>query len=30
MDIKDLKSAWETYSSQEMDKHRLGKDSIYK
>jgi hypothetical protein len=28
MDIKDLKSAWETYSSQEMDKHRLGKESI--
>jgi len=29
MDIKDLKSAWETYSSQEMDKHRLGKESIH-
>ena len=28
MDIKDLKSAWETYSSQEIDKHRLGKESI--
>ncbi len=28
MDLKDLKSAWDTYSSQEMDKHRLGKDSI--
>lgn len=29
MDIKDLKSAWNTYSSQEMDKHRLGKESIH-
>jgi len=28
MDIKDLKSAWDRYSSQEMDKHRLGKESI--
>ena len=28
MDIKDLKSAWNTYSSQEVDKHRLGRDSI--
>jgi hypothetical protein len=28
MDIKDLKSAWDTYSSQEMNKHRLGKESI--
>jgi len=28
MDIKDLKSAWNTYSSQEVDKHRLEKDSI--
>lgn len=28
MDISDLKSAWDKYSSQEMDKHRLGKDSI--
>jgi hypothetical protein len=28
MDLKDLKSAWDTYSSQEVDKHRLGKDSI--
>jgi len=28
MDIKDLKSAWNTYSSQEVDKHRLGKESI--
>lgn len=29
MDIKDLKSAWDIYSSQEMDKHRLGKESIH-
>jgi hypothetical protein len=29
MDIKDLKSAWATYSSQEVDKHRLGKETIY-
>ncbi|BBE18852.1 hypothetical protein AQPE_3022 [Aquipluma nitroreducens] len=29
MDIKDLKSAWDMYSSQEMDKHRLGKESIH-
>jgi hypothetical protein len=29
MELKDLKSAWDTYSSQEMDKHRLGKDSIH-
>jgi hypothetical protein len=28
MDLKDLKSAWNTYSSQEVDKHRLGKDTI--
>ena len=28
MDLKDLKSAWDTYSSQEMDKHHLGKESI--
>jgi hypothetical protein len=28
MDIKDLKAAWDTYSSQEMNKHRLGKESI--
>src|SRR5665647_440368 len=28
MDIKDLKSAWDTYSSQEVDKHRLGKETI--
>lgn len=28
MEFKDLKSAWNTYSSQEMDKHRLGRESI--
>lgn len=28
MDLKDLKSAWETYSSQEVNKHRLEKDTI--
>lgn len=28
MDLKDLKSAWDTYSSQEMDKHRLETDTI--
>jgi hypothetical protein len=28
MDLNDLKSAWETYSSQEMNKHRLDKDTI--
>jgi hypothetical protein len=28
MELKDLKSAWDTYSSQEMDKHRLGKENI--
>jgi hypothetical protein len=28
MDIKDLKSAWNTYSSQEADKHHLGTDTI--
>lgn len=28
MEFKDLKSAWDTYSSQEVDKHRLGKESI--
>ena len=28
MDLKDLKSAWDTYSSQEVDKHRLGKETI--
>jgi len=29
MDLKDLKSAWDTYSSQEADKHHLGKEAIY-
>ena len=29
MDIKDLKSAWDTYSSQEVDKHRLEKGNIH-
>lgn len=29
MDLKDLKSAWDTYSSQEMNKHRLEKDHIH-
>jgi len=29
MDLKDLKSAWDTYSSQEVDKHRLGKETIH-
>lgn len=28
MELKDLKSAWDTYSSQEVDKHRLGKENI--
>lgn len=28
MDLNDLKSAWNTYSSQEADKHHLGKESI--
>jgi len=28
MDLKDLKSAWNTYSSQEVNKHRLGKETI--
>ena len=28
MDLKDLKSAWDTYSSQEADKHHLGSESI--
>lgn len=28
MELKDLKSAWATYSSQEVDKHRLGQESI--
>ncbi|HEY3370097.1 MAG TPA: hypothetical protein VGK10_04565 [Prolixibacteraceae bacterium] len=29
MELKDLKSAWNTYSSQEADKHHLGKESIH-
>ena len=29
MELKDLKSAWNTYSSQEVDKHHLGKESIH-
>ena len=29
MELKDLKSAWDTYSSQEVDKHRLGKETIH-
>ncbi|HET6559063.1 MAG TPA: hypothetical protein VFG54_17205 [Prolixibacteraceae bacterium] len=29
MEFKDLKSAWNTYSSQEADKHHLGKESIH-
>jgi hypothetical protein len=28
MELKDLKSAWETYSSQELNKHRLEKETI--
>lgn len=28
MDLNDLKSAWDTYSSQEVNKHRLGRDTI--
>lgn len=28
MDIKDLKSAWNTYSAKEVDKHLLGKEAI--
>lgn len=28
MDIKDLKSAWDNYSSKEMDKHMLEQESI--
>ena len=28
MEFKDLKSAWDTYSSQEVDKHHLGKETI--
>ena len=29
MEFKDLKSAWNTYSSQEVDKHHLGTESIH-
>lgn len=29
MEFKDLKSAWDKYSSQEVDKHHLGKESIH-
>ena len=29
MDLKDLKSAWDAYSSQEVDKHRLEKETIH-
>lgn len=29
MELKDLKSAWNTYSSQEVDKHRLEKETIH-
>jgi hypothetical protein len=29
MEFKDLKSAWTTYSTQEEDKHHLGKESIH-
>jgi hypothetical protein len=29
MELKDLKSAWAAYSSQEVDKHRLGKENIH-
>jgi len=29
MDLDELKSAWNTYSSQEMNKHRLEKESIH-
>lgn len=28
MEFKDLKSAWDSYSSQEVDKHRLEKETI--
>ncbi len=28
MNLKDLKSAWDAYSSLEVDKHRLGKENI--
>ena len=29
MEFDDLKSAWNTYSTQEVDKHHLGKESIH-
>lgn len=29
MELKDLKSAWDTYSSQVVDKHHLGRESIH-
>jgi len=29
MELKDLKSAWAAYSSQEVDKHRLEKENIH-
>lgn len=29
MELKDLKSAWDNYSSQEVDKHHLGRESIH-
>jgi len=29
MELKDLKSAWTAYSSQELDKHQLGKENIH-
>lgn len=29
MELKDLKSAWNTYSSQEANKHHLGQESIH-
>lgn len=29
MELKDLKSVWDKYSSQEVNKHRLGKESIH-
>jgi hypothetical protein len=29
MEFKDLKSAWDSYSSQEVDKHRLEKENIH-
>jgi hypothetical protein len=29
MELKDLKAAWDKYSSQEVDKHRMGKEGIH-